>query len=199
MNTISLTEIIDNFNTAPKIYSNMVCQIINLTSESGSSLNINIKNKLGKTILMKACKNQSYNLIDLLLKLEYIDVTIKDNNGYNALMYLCFSKIIKLKCINLFLKKIAINNSCKSTDNTKALIYLLQNSFIDKTFNKCIIQLVKISDLTYIDDYGNTAYNNYMHYQYQSNILDESELHILKKGHNNSKKSKLFVEPNRFL
>jgi ankyrin repeat protein len=52
------------------------------------NLNINIKNSHDNTCLMFACMNNNFNLIQLLIK-NGADVNVVDNDGDNALNYLC--------------------------------------------------------------------------------------------------------------
>jgi ankyrin repeat protein len=65
--------------------------------------NINVKNKYGQTILMKACETSNIDLIDYLLEKNEIDINSHDDKHMNALHYAVYN--LNYEIISKLLKK----------------------------------------------------------------------------------------------
>ena len=68
-------------------------------------INLNILDQNGKSLLIHACQNDNYEIINILID-HGIDPLLKDNNSNTALHYCCINNSIN--SINILLQKFTI-------------------------------------------------------------------------------------------
>ena len=59
-----------------------------------NSIDVNYKDKYGRTALLRASKNGNLDIVNYLLQYENIDLYIQTGYGYTALMYALFQGLL---------------------------------------------------------------------------------------------------------
>lgn len=157
-----------------EVYFEKVRELI----EEGANINTN-HNYNKYTILMIASAYQCPEFVNYLI-MRNANLNIQSYDGKSALMYACeYAKNINgLSCINLLIDKNA-DVKIKDSQGFNALMSLVKNTNVSKSWHDTIVRLINLSDTTCKNYRNETAYSLYQLINSRKFILNNDNIHQL--------------------
>lgn len=140
---------------------------------------INIQNHYGITLLMHFYLFKNFEMCQYLLQ-NGANINITTNLGNTVLIIACQLSwsSINDKYIRLFIDN-KIDTNIQNNYGKTALMFFVSNPTINHKCHDILIELILVSNVAIEDSDGKTAYDYYMEWQNNKNILCDDEIYLL--------------------